>query len=507
MKKFFVQIDSDIEKQVFLELINEKTIEVAGQLLSYEYDDLQLGILKPERIHLENKLIQRSILHFSLETEPILDIRLLNAVEKYAALFYDICSRIDNKKNQRFEERKRLWQHLIMHWYNTRKSNWFDAIYTCNTPHEPVSFSLYAFAKASGVETYFLQDNSILGTRLLLSDIDSKWQSIKPEKYTKSSLETAKESQIIESIIKVSQTKEIETPSWEVVHKNKMELALKNQNNKMKSYLGRLFTLQKISVREISILKSTRKLNCEKSNVLFILDLIIGITSQYKSMIDFQVARNEYLEMSSNNLESVNGNSIVFFLSYNPENSVNPLGKEYYEQFLAVCQIKKTMPQNMKLFVKEHPAQFNKYAAGYNYIGRETGFYRKIRAIGIEIIPESITSQEVLNSCGVVATISGTVGWEAVLMSKPVLLFGTTWYEDAPKVIKVHSKTDLKMVLSNVTSSSTSTNKSEILDFVKNCFDTSLYLPISGIRSATSNSKFISEMHSRFKDLIITISR
>ena len=507
MKKLFVQIDSDIEKQVFLELINEKTIEVVGQLLSYEYDELQLGILKPDRVHLENKLIQKSILHFSLETEPFLDIRLLNTVEKYAPLFYDMCSRIDNKKNQRFEDRKRLWQHLIMHWDNTRKSNWFDAIYTCNTPHEPVSFALYAFAKASGIETYFLQDNSILGTRLLLSDIDSKWHSIQPEKYTKSSLETAKEKRIIESIIKVSQTKEIETPIWEIEHKKKMKLAIKNQNNKMKSYLGRLLTLQKIFVREISILKSTQKLNCEDSKVLFILDLIINITSQYKAMIDFEVARHEYLEMSSNNLESINENSIVFFLSYNPENSVNPLGKEYYEQFLAICQIKKTMPQSMNLFVKEHPAQFNKYAAGYNYVGRETGFYRKIRAIGIEIIPESSTSQEVLSTCGIVATISGTVGWEAVLMSKPVLFFGTTWYEEAPKVIKVDSKTDLKTILSNITSLSTSTNKSKILDFVKNCFDTSLHLPISGIRSTTNNPKFISEMHSRFKDLIITISR
>jgi hypothetical protein len=45
MKKLFVQIDSDIEKQVFLELINEKTIEVVGQLLSYEDDNLQLGIM------------------------------------------------------------------------------------------------------------------------------------------------------------------------------------------------------------------------------------------------------------------------------------------------------------------------------------------------------------------------------------------------------------------------------------------------------------------------------
>jgi len=507
MKKLFVQIDSEIEKQVFLELINEETIEVVGQLLSYEDDNLQLSILKPDRIHLENKLIQKSILHFSLETEPFLDVALLNAVEKYTPLFYDMCSRIDNKKNHRFEDRKRLWQHLIMHWNNTRKSNWFDAIYTCNTPHEPASFALYAFAKASGIETYFLQDNSILGTRLLLSDIDSKWQSIQPEKYTKSSLETAKENRVIESIIKVIQTKGIETPSWEIEHKNKMQLAIKNPKNKLKRYFGRLSTLRKIFKREISILKSNRKLNNQSSNLLFVLELIIGITSQYKAMIDFQVARHEYLKMSSNNLESVDENSIVFFLSYNPENSVNPLGKEYYEQFLAICQIKKTMPQNMKLYVKEHPAQFNKYAAGYNYIGRETGFYRKIRAIGIEIIPESSTSQEVLNTCGIVATISGTVGWEAVLMSKPVLLFGTTWYEEAPKVIKVNSKTDLKTILSDITSLSTSTNKSEILDFVKNCFDASLHLPISGIRSATNNPKFISEMHSRFKDLIITISR
>lgn len=36
-----------------------------------------------------------------------------------------------------------------------------------------------------------------------------------------------------------------------------------------------------------------------------------------------------------------------------------------------------------------------------------------------------------------VSTITGTVGWEALVMEKPVVIFGTIWFEDCIGTLKV----------------------------------------------------------------------
>ena len=58
-----------------------------------------------------------------------------------------------------------------------------------------------------------------------------------------------------------------------------------------------------------------------------------------------------------------------------------------------------------------------------------------------------------------VVTISGTIGWEAVLNSIPVLIFGSIFYQNAPGVYKIKSSKDLKIALNNINNHKKSTEK------------------------------------------------
>jgi hypothetical protein len=46
-----------------------------------------------------------------------------------------------------------------------------------------------------------------------------------------------------------------------------------------------------------------------------------------------------------------------------------------------------------------------------------------------------------------VATVSGTVGWEALHMGKKVVVFGDIYYQGLPGVFKYHDRLELKTVL------------------------------------------------------------
>ena len=52
-------------------------------------------------------------------------------------------------------------------------------------------------------------------------------------------------------------------------------------------------------------------------------------------------------------------------------------------------------------------------------------------------MPMNIDSFPLIANSKAVATVTGTVGWEAMVRRKPVLVFGLSWYEKYAGVLKI----------------------------------------------------------------------
>ena len=65
----------------------------------------------------------------------------------------------------------------------------------------------------------------------------------------------------------------------------------------------------------------------------------------------------------------------------------------------------------------------------------------------IVLIDQSVNSFDLMKNSIAVATVTGTVGWEAFLNDKPVLMFGKYFYKDAPNVYTVSSSDDVRAAL------------------------------------------------------------
>lgn len=133
---------------------------------------------------------------------------------------------------------------------------------------------------------------------------------------------------------------------------------------------------------------------------------------------------------------------IYFPLHLQPELTTSSLGGELYcDQLLAIEQLSELLPQNWKILVKENPKQ-------EHYMRDET-FYRRLKGIdNVHLVPIDTSTYKLMRECQLVATISGTAGWEAITGGKNVITFGWAWYNNLPGVFKFEDIDSLQEVLS-----------------------------------------------------------
>ena len=103
----------------------------------------------------------------------------------------------------------------------------------------------------------------------------------------------------------------------------------------------------------------------------------------------------------------------------------------YWDQVGTIRHIAQCLPVGTYLYVKEHHSMFAEHSLG---------FYREIKKIrNVRLVsPFADTFHLIENSQGVV-TLGSTMGFEALLMKKPVLLLGEPWYRVFPGLRRVDS--------------------------------------------------------------------
>lgn len=126
-------------------------------------------------------------------------------------------------------------------------------------------------------------------------------------------------------------------------------------------------------------------------------------------------------------------NCITFFLHYQPERTSIPEGGQYSQQAFAINVIANALPQGWSLIIKEHPSLFLLSNA---YTFRHPAFYDWImKQPNIYFVGTSYSSFDLIDQSRAVATLTGTVGFEAICRKTPVIALGDANYKEYPGVI------------------------------------------------------------------------
>lgn len=138
--------------------------------------------------------------------------------------------------------------------------------------------------------------------------------------------------------------------------------------------------------------------------------------------------------------EPVPGEPYVFFpLHFQPEASTMVRGPFYLNQVALVENLARSLPIDHYLYVKEHPRSLGT---------RPLGDYRTIRRLpNVRLIGPFADGYQIIRDARAVAIITGTAGWEGLILGKPVVTFGKVFYNVFENVYTVGDVYQLPSVL------------------------------------------------------------
>jgi len=133
---------------------------------------------------------------------------------------------------------------------------------------------------------------------------------------------------------------------------------------------------------------------------------------------------------------------IYFPLHLSPEASTMVLAPGFVNQPALIDRLAMSIPLSHKLYVKEHPTMIGR---------RPAGFYERIRRhVNVRLINPLVDSMGLTRRAGLVASITGTAAWEAILMECPVLMFGESFFSHLGFSHRVENPDSLGLLIKEI---------------------------------------------------------
>jgi hypothetical protein len=111
---------------------------------------------------------------------------------------------------------------------------------------------------------------------------------------------------------------------------------------------------------------------------------------------------------------------LYYALHVDPEASTMVVADMFTDQMAVIESIAKSMPASMQLIVKEHIPCLGK---------RPKGFYERINSMpDVKLVSPFMDNFELIKNSRLVCTITGTAGWESILLGKPPVVIGNVHY-------------------------------------------------------------------------------
>jgi len=139
---------------------------------------------------------------------------------------------------------------------------------------------------------------------------------------------------------------------------------------------------------------------------------------------------------------------IYFAASYQPEASTATNAGAYKSFLLTLDMLSNIIPNDWVIYYKENPTTFSNSHLTKGAKQRNKYYYERINTYkNINLVSSDISTFDLIDYSQVVATVSGTVAWEAAIRGKPALSFGSAWYMGCKSIFKIKTMQDAREAL------------------------------------------------------------
>jgi hypothetical protein len=381
---------------------------------------------------------------------PALEPEFLEEMAFHESIVLAMMNRMDPDHLFTYQERRRLYYFNLRYWSAVLDHFQPHLLILPESPHLIFDYILYALCRKRGLKTIVFKQiypmNFIYPVEKFdeqsaeLLAIHKKMLSCQPLPQVKLSPETELHIQKTLGTYEEAMPLAAKQAYQEQHQRSRLLLNL----SKQPAYLKRIYNFVFGAQRQRSYLKKRGKKLKDASlegfpllfHKVFILDWLRK--PQLK----------RYYESLTQELD-FNQPYIYVALHYQPEKTTSPDGGVFADQWLMVNLLAQAAPPGWQVYVKEHPGQF--VPAGTGYSSRSTDFYDDLAAIpNVKLVPLSTSSFDLIDKAQAAATITGTVGWEAIIRGKPVLVFGNIWYLGCEGVFYTPTLTSCQAALAQI---------------------------------------------------------
>lgn len=129
------------------------------------------------------------------------------------------------------------------------------------------------------------------------------------------------------------------------------------------------------------------------------------------------------------------------------ERSTSPEGGVFDSQYLALCILAAAVPDDWIIYVKEHPIQFTPQRFHTRHYRSQTYYDRMLEHRNVQLLSVDEPLGLLIAEAKFVATITGSVGWEALSQKKACVVFGQPWYYPCQSCYGVGSVDELQQAI------------------------------------------------------------
>lgn len=373
---------------------------------------------------------------------PPLEPTLLKALAFNESIALHMMDRMDPGCGAGFthDERRRHYHALLRYWLGAIHALRPDLIVFSIAPHIVFDYVLYALAKQLGIPTLMFERLGLPGWVFPVADYDQGSLALRSwlDAHTAAAIE------------------DIPAPfqPW-------LRNAFEGGSAVPANFARKLERYQLNSRAELPSLAHSVLHEVKRALVLFKRSARGSAPNSYLRSARFPHGRAGHLETFLSRLKGIlfkrnltrlhdslvrqpddNEKFVFLALHYQPERATVPMGGAFGDQSLIVDLLASALPPGWKLYVKEHPWQLQPFGRGE--VQRSAAFYAQIcRHPLVVLLPRGVPSAQMVRAAQAVATVTGSVGWDALCAGVPVLLFGAAWYQHCPGVLQIEGRAAL----------------------------------------------------------------
>ena len=349
-----------------------------------------------------------------------LDEELIERMRHAEGMFMNSISKYAITRDIPYKERQRQYYDHLRFWNHTLTTRKIDFVLMNHVPHQCYDYVIYMLCKLKGIKTLYLERNVTVDAIYLVEDWEEGATDMRDrlEQLKREYADPATPvplSDNYEYYFNYYRTKQAPKPWYQLHQEDPGE-----QSFVQRWWKNALRLLLKNPLGFASALLS-RKVWSHKLRQHHTLHFYNDHTREPDLTVPY----------------------VYVALHRQPEASTIPLAGVYVDQELIVQMLAACLPPDVRIYVKEHPMQTERW--------RTLEFYQKLLAVpNVSFVPKTTDTFDLIDKSLAVVSATGSAIFEAILRQKASLMFGHYFYQYGPGVYRIRTLEDCKRAVAAI---------------------------------------------------------